>query len=294
MGTLRAYVELARLSNAPTCATNVLVGAAAAAAATGRTLDWTAAALTSIGVVLLYVAGMALNDLVDVDLDRRERPRRPLPSGRVSMSGARRFVAATLALGWGLLAVQGWGPLWFATVLVVAIVLYDLLHRAGAAAVILMGLCRGLVYPVAFTAALTADGGSPDWTVVAWPAAAMTAYIVALSVVARREMAPSPGRRLWPTLVLPLIVLAPAAVLRPTTWLGPAVVAAAVVAWLSFASARLLGEPPRVGAAVLGWLAGICLADALWLTLLDQPIAATAAGACFVLTVVAHRRIAGT
>jgi 4-hydroxybenzoate polyprenyltransferase len=213
MGTLRAYVELARLSNAPTCATNVLVGAAAAAAATGRTLDWTAAALTSIGVVLLYVAGMALNDLVDVDLDRRERPRRPLPSGRVSMSGARRFVAATLALGWGLLAVQGWGPLWFATVLVVAIVLYDLLHRAGAAAVILMGLCRGLVYPVAFTAALTADGGSPDWTVVAWPAAAMTAYIVALSVVARREMAPSPGRRLWPTLVLPLIVLAPAAVL---------------------------------------------------------------------------------
>ena len=30
---------------------------------------------------LLYSAGMVLNDVWDVELDRRERPERPLPSG---------------------------------------------------------------------------------------------------------------------------------------------------------------------------------------------------------------------
>ena len=44
----------------------------------------------------IYAAGIALNDVFDYEIDRVERPNRPLPSGRVS----RRFASV---LGWGLL-----------------------------------------------------------------------------------------------------------------------------------------------------------------------------------------------
>ena len=45
---------------------------------------------------LLYSAGMVLNDVWDVQQDRRERPDRPIPSGRIPLAEARR-------IGFGLL-----------------------------------------------------------------------------------------------------------------------------------------------------------------------------------------------
>ena len=45
---------------------------------------------------LLYLAGLVLNDVFDLEIDRHERPERPLPSGRISLAAARR-------LGWRLL-----------------------------------------------------------------------------------------------------------------------------------------------------------------------------------------------
>ena len=41
---------------------------------------------------------MVLNDVFDLEIDRRERPERPLPSGRVSLRAAR-------LLGWTLLVL---------------------------------------------------------------------------------------------------------------------------------------------------------------------------------------------
>ena len=63
MSRRRAWAELARLSNAPTCVTNVLVGVALAAGP----MRWTAAVAMSVSILLLYVAGMALNDAFDVE-----------------------------------------------------------------------------------------------------------------------------------------------------------------------------------------------------------------------------------
>ena len=46
--------------------------------------------------MVLYAAGMALNDLFDLEIDRAERPARPLPSGRVSPA----FAAWIGGAGW--------------------------------------------------------------------------------------------------------------------------------------------------------------------------------------------------
>ncbi|HEV3024083.1 MAG TPA: UbiA family prenyltransferase, partial [Pirellulales bacterium] len=56
---------------------------------------------------LLYMAGMVLNDVFDRDIDRRERPGRPIPSGRIAVGHA-------WWLGFGLL-LSGTGVGWIAS-----------------------------------------------------------------------------------------------------------------------------------------------------------------------------------
>ena len=58
---------------------------------------WTIGLLAAASA-LLYSAGMVLNDVFDLDLDREEQPYRPLPSGRIPLSSAR-------WLGWQLLTL---------------------------------------------------------------------------------------------------------------------------------------------------------------------------------------------
>ena len=42
-------------------------------------------ALLAAASVLLYAAGVVLNDVADVEVDRSERPERPIPSGRIAL-----------------------------------------------------------------------------------------------------------------------------------------------------------------------------------------------------------------
>lgn len=78
MSTLRDWAELLRVSALFTVPGDVVAGATAA----GKQVD--RRAVRAIGCSLcLYEAGMALNDFTDRDEDARERPHRPLPSGRI-------------------------------------------------------------------------------------------------------------------------------------------------------------------------------------------------------------------
>ena len=92
---LTPYLLLGRVSNLPTVWTNTLAGAtlAGAAVAPGR-LTLLAAAFS-----LLYTGGMYLNDAFDRESDARERPERPIPSGRVR-------AGSVFAIGFGLLAAR--------------------------------------------------------------------------------------------------------------------------------------------------------------------------------------------
>ena len=47
----------------------------------------------------LYMAGVVLNDFFDLELDLRERPDRPLPSGRISPRAALRLGLALMFSG---------------------------------------------------------------------------------------------------------------------------------------------------------------------------------------------------
>lgn len=316
---LRAWLELGRVSNAPTVVSNVLAGAAIAATISPSTPVMHAR--LSLACVTLYIAGMILNDAVDAAVDHRERPGRPIPSGRVSRTAA--FVAAIALLAVGLWLIHGASSqaVLAGVALVAAIVLYNLLHSATVVSVALMGLCRALVYVVAAAAIVPDEAWRQSHLV--WPAAMLGLYTAAFSLVARHE-APIAARapdaqaashppstqsdselrghqstaspfqvlRAWASFALGVAVVLsiPA---PPTARLIAAALAAAPLV-LACRWALPPATPARTRRAVLGWIACFSIIDASVCAALGQYPLAAACLACFILTRLAHRRILGT
>jgi 4-hydroxybenzoate polyprenyltransferase len=193
-------LRLARLSNAPTVVSQCLAGSVLGSLAQRHdAIDW-AALGRSIGIVLLtYAGGMILNDVLDEPIDRVERPDRPLPARRIGRATA--TAAAVACLGGALALAWSLGhptEAKFATALVIAAVLYDVLHLFTGGTTLLLGACRGLVYLVA--ALGQADG---PWTATARDAPValavlVGAYVAIFSVIARGEAErPAPEAGGW-------------------------------------------------------------------------------------------------
>ena len=136
-----------------------------------------------VASICLYAGGVALNDVCDADIDARQRPDRPIPSGRIALGAARRSAVALLCAGVVLawLASPRAGVLAFA--LLASIVLYDAVLKDTPLAPPLMGLCRALN----FLLPLASLGGSILSTAALTPAALIWLYITSVTYFARRE-----------------------------------------------------------------------------------------------------------
>lgn len=137
-----------------------------------------------IGSCAFYAFGLVLNDLMDVHVDRRERPTRPLPSGNIPLIQA--WGAAGICLFVGFAST--WTIFPYALTLVLLITAYNcVLKRFHPAGVLCMGLCRGANIALGCASAFPAATG---WDVlsVAWPTMLLfITYIYALSIIARNE-----------------------------------------------------------------------------------------------------------
>jgi len=98
--SVRDYLVLVRLPNLFTLPSNILVGIAAISSLAFTLTSFIQFLLLVTISVLLYCVGIVLNDLYDFDIDKKERPNRPLPSGKISRRSAIVLVAifSTLAL----------------------------------------------------------------------------------------------------------------------------------------------------------------------------------------------------
>lgn len=288
---LGAWLQLARASNAPSVVTNALTGwTLGSTINSGIHQDWFGIVHVAAAFLCLYSGGMILNDVCDVAVDRRERPGRPIPSGAVSRTSAAVVAAILLLGGAGLLALTNVHAAIAGAALIACIVLYDLLHSYSAFSVILMGACRGLVYAGAALAA----GGPHDWGNVAVCATGLALYIALVSLIARREVNPSaPRSALWGVL-LPATVLWVAGFVHPASWVNAFLVALAFIGWTSACGLNLTRTPPRVKSTVQGWLAGICLVDAFFLSLLNTFVLAVIALLLQLLMQGLHRRLPGS
>ena len=88
MKTLIAYVELARPLNGIIAFISAWLGGMFASQGNVENLADIRLLLVSLAALVVISAGNAINDYCDYDIDRINRPRRPLPSGRIRRPNA--------------------------------------------------------------------------------------------------------------------------------------------------------------------------------------------------------------
>lgn len=150
---IRAYAQLLRIPNVFTAFADILLGWLAVNALDAATREsWESlvelcALLAASGC--LYSAGMVWNDFFDVEEDRRERPFRPIPSGRVTLQSAGWLGSVLVAGGLVSSLVPGlqtgrWQSFGVAALLGACVLLYDAWLKRTPLGPVGMGLCRFL------------------------------------------------------------------------------------------------------------------------------------------------------
>ncbi len=137
-----AYLQLTRPANIITAWADVLAGVAASGFAVldnPTPVIWLLLATTG-----LYGGGVVFNDVFDAELDAKERPERPIPSGRVSLWGAT-FLGCVLLITGVLAAAQvSWLSFSIACGVAAAALLYDAYGKHHPfLGPLNMGICRG-------------------------------------------------------------------------------------------------------------------------------------------------------
>ena len=193
--TFGLVLRLGRVSNLPTVWSNVIAGAVLGGAAiTPESLF-----LLGVAASLFYIGGMYLNDAFDREIDAKERPERPIPSGQVAAGAV--FGAGFGMLAGGiavaLLAAQRSSAAALAVgavgvTLAAAIVAYNMAHKGIAFAPLVMGACRALVYMLAAVAV----GGTVSAAVLI-PSLSLLGYVAGLTYVAAQENLRE-VKNLWP------------------------------------------------------------------------------------------------
>ncbi len=285
------YFRLGRVSNLPTVWTNVLAGVAL----TGVWVAPAPLAFLALALSLFYIGGMYLNDAFDREIDARERPERPIPSGRVQATTVFATGYGLLAAGLAALAVEiawtrqgGYSPTIAAGICLAGVIIfYDARHKANPWSPLLMGLCRVLVYVTAAFAVAGHLGAA-----VAIGAVVLLSYLIGLTYAAKQESL-AEVRNLWPLLFL----AAPFVYGIPALTGGGAGAALYLVflVWVGYA-VWLLVRPGRANfpRAVVSFIAGISLLDGLLMARAGRPDAAAWGVAGFGLTLLLQRYVRGT
>ncbi|MCE9631109.1 MAG: UbiA family prenyltransferase [Planctomycetia bacterium] len=205
------WLRLVRLPNLATAAADALAGFLVCAGLTA--VDWPPPAcwLAVLASLCFYAAGMVLNDVYDVAIDRIERPERPLPSGTITVGRAAAVgnllmaIGAAAACGAAVVANTPW-PAFVGAALTATIWLYDRHAKKTAAGPVVMGSCRGLNWLLGMTAA-GGPSGTHEWVIPL----GMAVYVAGITCYARDEAGRSRAATLGAGAVLMLAGLAVAA-----------------------------------------------------------------------------------
>ncbi|HYT87781.1 MAG TPA: UbiA family prenyltransferase [Gemmataceae bacterium] len=281
--TFLPYAQLLRLPNVFTAMADICLAALALGALPGQILPFLLLLLASS---CLYCAGMVWNDYFDLEEDKRDRPFRPLPTGKVSLHAATTLGTALLAAGVALVALAGAvgdgyrvAPLVVALVLAVTILLYDAWLKRTVVGPVAMGACRFLNVMLGLTVmAGGLTGGGVFLAIV------VGVYIVGVTWFARTEAKVSnQGQLIGAAAVMLtafLFALAVPALLRPAprgdgslfafvqVGLGQVLFLYLLVAFGFYLAAAILNAiadpvPGRVQAAVKRGILGLVWFDAI-------------------------------
>jgi 4-hydroxybenzoate polyprenyltransferase len=183
---LKEYLLLIRLPNVFTTPSNILVGyfaaVSAAEAAEGAHL---LALMISSG--MLYIAGIVLNDFFDIEIDKKERPSRPLPSGKISKAYALGIAIVALLIANSVALLVGPVTLAVSLALTLAIIAYDYRLKHSVVGPFVMGSTRFLnVILGASPVLLYIDGHS--FAIVGAAASLLFFYVSSITLLSKKEV----------------------------------------------------------------------------------------------------------
>lgn len=99
---LKGYLRLMRPANIVTAVSDILAGIAIAGYFTGTNsgeIQLLPVVLLVLSTIGLYGGGVVFNDVFDAELDKIERPERPIPSGLIAKNGAALLGSVLLLIG---------------------------------------------------------------------------------------------------------------------------------------------------------------------------------------------------
>ena len=140
----KGYLQLCRPPNLPTAAADILAGITITGffSDSCKIVDVLSLVFASI---FLYAGGVVLNDVFDYELDKKERPERPIPSGLIKLKNASLFGFTLLGIGIIFTVFVNILSILLALLLALAIIIYDAASKRNTFfGPLNMGICRGL------------------------------------------------------------------------------------------------------------------------------------------------------
>jgi hypothetical protein len=273
---LRPYLQLVRVPAVFSSLSNAFAGwwiggVLVASSAVGGAAPVSALILGLLAAGLYLMAGMALNDIADLAVDRAERPARPLPSGRVSVARAWALVLVFFGLGLALQAVANPVAAQVGALLVAAIFLYNFALKGTFLGPLSMGLCRVLNLAGAIALSLPSLSSFGALPAAAYGAlASLGLYVALVTWLARDEVRGNSVRRVRVFMMGFAAWFAAWAAYASTvrSWISLGVVAVLVLHFWMLKNAiaglrRMPGSPATTGKTVGGMLGTMPATDAL-------------------------------
>lgn len=260
---LKGYLRLARPANLPTATADILAGIAIAGVLSndfiGVEIVYKILFLV-FASVFLYAGGVVLNDVFDLDLDKVERPERPIPSGLIPVKSAALYGALLLILGIVLAFFSGSLSGIISAILAFFILLYDAFSKKDSfLGPLNMGLCRGLNLILG----MSILGGAAQW----WYAAIPLVYIFAITVISRGEVhGNNKNHIIWAGVLYILVILAVVTIVMfKTDNILQVIPFLALFAFLVFrplVHAYRLNSPENIKKAVIAGVLSLIVLDA--------------------------------
>lgn len=188
----KSWLQLVRIPNIFTVPGDILAGHAAVTVFTDFSLF--KFLMLCLASALLYCGGLVLNDCFDYEEDLRERPKRPLPSGAISMQEA--YAGWLIMTAASLLICRMLSPASFkiALTIVILVILYNgPARKLPKLAFIIMGLCRGFNILLGASTAWGTDSLALNISPIF---ITETLYILAVTFIAYNETRKLP-KQIW-------------------------------------------------------------------------------------------------
>ena len=288
MRKLRAFLALMRPPNLLTALADILAGFAASASLhhvvnTGaldflkHQLPWDNLIFTGLSSICLYAGGVVLNDVFDAELDKVERPERPIPAGVVTRNSAAIFGALLLTTGVFLAFLSNQTSGFIALVIALLIIAYDSFSKSHSIAGPLnMGLCRGanlmlgvsifpeylaqlsflMIIPIIYVAAITitsrgeVHGGNKSSLSFALGLYLLTAVMVISLAILRTFV-------LWPSMIYLILLLV--LILPPLLEARKSNLPSKIGNAVKYAVLGLIVLNAAIAAGFAGWFFGLLL-----------------------------------